>query len=119
MSQNVVLEKSAKFALRIVRLYQYLTDEKKEFILSKQILTSGTYIGADVKSAQEAESKANFTHEMQTALQHTSRTEYWLKLLHDAGLLEAKLHASLDADREELKKLLTSIIKSAKGQPRN
>jgi four helix bundle protein len=109
------LKKSHKFALRIVKVYKYLTEEKKEYILSKQVLVSGIHIGAHIKVAQEAESKGEFTHEMQMALQHVSRTEYWLQLLTESDFLDTKSFNSIDADREELRRLIISIVKSSKG----
>ena len=114
MSQKVVLEKSYHFALRIVRLYKYLSEEKREFVLSKQALLAGTYIGAHVKAAQEAESKAGFTHEMSAALQKASETEYWLQLLHDGEYLDQKAFDSIHDDCRELARLLTSIVKTSR-----
>jgi len=111
MSPNVVLEKSYKFALRIVRLYKYLSEEKREFVLSKQLLSAGTYVGAHVKGAQEAESKTGFFHEMNAALQRASQTGYWLQLLHDGEFLTDGEFASIHADCEELVKLLKAITK--------
>jgi four helix bundle protein len=116
MPQNIVQEKSYLFALRIIRLYKYLCGEKQEFVLSKQVLIAGTYVGAHVKSAQEAESKSVFAHEMGIALQKASETEYWLQLLHDADYLDGKAFESMRADCTELMKLLTSIIKTSKRQ---
>ncbi len=118
MSENIVLEKSYKFALRIVRLYKYLTEVKKEFVMSKEMLIAGTRIGASVKEAQEAESKPTFAYDMQTGLKYTSRTEFWLRLLRDSAYLDDKEFASIDADREEIRKLITSIVKSSKGYRR-
>lgn len=115
MSDNIVLVKSHKFALRIVKVYKYLTEENKEYILSKQLLISGIHIGAHIKVAQEAESKAGFTHVMQIALQHVSRTEYWLQLLNESDFMDTKSFDSIDADREELRRLIVSIVKSSKG----
>jgi len=114
MSPNIVQEKSYQFALRIVRLYKYLAGEKKEFVLSKQALSAGTYVGAHVKSAQEAESKAVFAHEMSVALQKASESEYWLQLLRDAEYLDEKAFVSIQADCLELVKLLTAIAKTSK-----
>lgn len=114
MGENIVLDKSFKFALRIVRLYKYLTEEKKEFVLSRNLLTSGTEIGAYIKEAQDAESKPIFYQEMGIALRKSSRTEYWLQLLRDGGFLDAKEFDSIDTDRLELKKLLVSITKTSK-----
>lgn len=114
MSDQVTLEKSYHFALRIVRLYKFLTEEKKEFVLSKQVLLAGTYVGAHVKAAQEAESKVAFAHEMSAALQKASETEYWLHLLCDAEHLDEKAFASIHADCVEMIKLLTAIVKTVK-----
>src|SRR5436853_7744266 len=111
VSEKVTLEKSYRFALRIVRLYKFLSEEKKEFVLSKQVLLAGTDIGARVKAAQEAESKAVFAHEMATALQRASQTQYWLQLLRDAEYLDEKAFASIHDDCVELIRLLTSIVK--------
>ncbi len=116
MAENILLEKSYKFALRIVRLYKYLCEEKNEFALSKQILIAGTYVGAHVKSAQEAESKVTFTNEMSIALRKASESEYWLQLLRDGEYLDEKAFHSMRDDCVELKKILTTVVKTAKGQ---
>jgi four helix bundle protein len=115
MAENIVLQKSYQFALRIVRLYQHLNDTKHEFVMSKKLLNVGTDIAAFIKSAQEAEFRAGFTHDMNTALQKAGVTEFWLQLLHEAGFLEEAEFASLNADCVELKRLLISIVKSSKG----
>jgi four helix bundle protein len=115
MSQNVIVEKSYAFALRVVRLYRYLCDEKKEYVLSRKLLNTGTDIGAHVKAAQEAEAKPGFVHEMSLALQLTSQTEYWLQLLQEADYLEPEQFTSIQADCLDLIRLLTAIVKSAKG----
>ena len=116
MTENVIQEKSYGFALQIVHLYKFFSVEKKEFVLSKQILIAGTYVGAHVKAAQEAESKSVFIHEMSIALQKASETEYWLQLLHDADYIDDKTFESICADCVEIMKLLTSIIKTSKRQ---
>lgn len=117
MSKNIVQEKSYAFALRIVRLYKWLCEEEREFVLSKQVLIAGTYIGARVKSAEEAESKAGFAHEMSVALQKASETEYWLQLLRDGEYLDEKSFNSIHEDCVELLKLLTSIVKTSRRAP--
>jgi four helix bundle protein len=114
MSENVILEKSYRFALRIVRLYKFLTEEKKEFVLSKQVLLAGTDVGAHAKAAQEAESKAIFIQEMSVALRRASQTQYWLQLLRDAEYLDEKAFASIHDDCVELIRLLTSTVKTAR-----
>jgi four helix bundle protein len=111
-SENVVLEKSYKFALRIVKLYKYLTEEKKEFVMSKSLLSRGTAIGERVKSAQEAESRAIFASDMGAALRNASATEFWLNLLHDGGFMDDREHNSMLADCKELIRLLTKITKT-------
>jgi four helix bundle protein len=117
MSENVILEKSYAFALRIVRLYKWLCQEEHEYVLSKRALIAGTYIGAHVKSAQEAETKSVFAHEMSVALQRASETEYWLELLRDAEFLDEKSFESIHEDCKELLRLLTSIVKTSRGTP--
>ena len=111
---NVVKEKSFAFAIRIVNLHRLLATEKKEFVLSRQLLRSGTAIGALVREAEQAESKRDFVHKMAIALKEANETEYWLELLHETKYLETPAFTSLQADVVELLKLLTSIIKSTK-----
>ncbi|MGE0886009.1 MAG: four helix bundle protein [Blastocatellales bacterium] len=117
MSENVVLDKSYKFALRIVKLFNYLTDEKKEFVLSKALLTAGTNVGAHVKAAQEAESKQDFYFEMSAALKNASKTEYWLQLLYDGQFLDDKQFTSIHADCEEIIRLTKSITRPTRRTP--
>jgi|SRR5262244_2832908 len=112
MSENIVLEKSYKFAIRIVKLYKYLTEEKKEFVMSKSLLSRGTAIGERIKSAQEAESRAVFASEMGAALRNASATEFWLNLPHANGFMDDREHDSILNDCKELLKLLTKITKS-------
>lgn len=114
VEENVVKEKSFKFALRIVKLYKYLEKEKKEYILSKQILRSGTAIGALIRESQYAQSKADFIHKLSIALKEANETDYWLELLFQSGYLEEKSYVSIHTDIEELLKLLTSIVKTTK-----
>ena len=111
---NIVVVKSKKFAVRIIRLYQYMCSEKKEYILSKQLLRSGTSIGANIKEAIRGQSKADFIAKMSIALKETSESEYWLELLHETDYLDDKQYESIYNDCQELLKLLTSIIKSSK-----
>ncbi len=115
MRENVVVEKSYAFALRIVRLYKWLCTEQHEYVLTKRLLIAGTYVGAHVKSAQEAETRSVFAHEMSVALQKAGETEYWLQLLRDGEFLDKNSFESIHADCEELKKLLTSIVKTSRG----
>jgi four helix bundle protein len=113
MKENVIKNKSFAFALRIIKAYQFLS-EKKEFVLSKQMLRSGTAIGAMVREAEQAESGADFIHKMAIALKEANETEYWLELLTQSNFLEEKLSASLKGDLTEILKLLTAIIKTTK-----
>lgn len=114
MNENPVLDKTFSFALRVIKLYKYLTEEKREFVLSKELLVSGTNIGKHVKEAVNAESRAAFINEMSVARRKTSETEYWLQLLHQADFLSYKQFVSMDSDRKEIFSLLTSIVKTSK-----
>lgn len=111
---NVVEEKSFLFAIRIVRLYQYLHSKKKEFVLSKQLLRSGTSIGANVAEAQQAQSRADFLSKINIALKEAAETEYWLRLLRATDYMAEKEFRSIYDDCEQVKKLLVSIVKSTK-----
>ena len=110
---NLILVKSKAFALRIIRLYKYLCEEKKEFVLSKQILRSGTSIGANAKEASMAQSKKDFEAKLSIALKESGETEYWLELLHDSDYIENVSFESIYADNKELIRILTSILKSS------
>jgi four helix bundle protein len=113
MKENVLLEKTYQLALRIVKLCRYLNDEKQEFIISKQILYTGTSIGAQVEEAQQSENQADFLHQISVANKHAFKSRYWLRLLHDSDYLSEKQFQSLLADCEEIQKLLISTIKTA------
>ena len=115
--ENVIVEKSKSFALRIIRLYRYLCSEKNEYILSKQLLRSGTSIGANVKEAIRGQSKADFYAKMNISLKEARETEYWLELLHESGYPEEKPFFSIYEDCQELIKILVTITKSQKGAP--
>jgi four helix bundle protein len=106
--------KSYHLALRIIKLYQYLTVEKKEYILSKQLLRSGTNPGAMVRESVNAESTMDFIHKLSVAAKETGETEYWLELLHDSGYLSESEFQSIFHDTIEVGKLLTSSIKTKK-----
>ena len=112
MSENVVLIKSKAFAVRIVKLYQNLTDIKKEFVLSKQLLSSGTSIGANVREATQAQSRKDFVSKMSIALKEAAESEYWLELLHDTDYLTESEFSSIISDCIELNRLLISIVKT-------
>jgi four helix bundle protein len=109
--------KSFDFAVRIVNLYKYLCHEKKEFVLSKQLLRSGTAIGALVREAQQAESKPDFVHKLAIALKEANETEYWVLLLRQTDYLSAPEAQSIIDDNTELLRLLTSILNTAKRRP--
>lgn len=111
---NVVLEKSKTFALLIIRMYKYLTEEKKEFVLSKQVLRSGTSIGANVKESVYAQSKADFYAKLYIATKEAGETEYWLELLHESGFIDDGVFQKLNEQCSELIKLLVSITKTQK-----
>ena len=112
--ENIVMNKSCAFALRVINLYKYLITEQKEFVLSKQVLRSGTAIGALVKEAEHAQSEADFINKMNIALKEANETEYWLMLLKDSDYPDEKSFNSIHLDRVELIKLLASIVKSSK-----
>jgi four helix bundle protein len=114
---NRVEELSFGFALRVVKLCRFLQVENKEYVLSRQLLKSGTAIGALVREAQHAESKADFIHKMAIALKEANETEYWIELLYQSQLLEKQGFDSIKSDIVELLKLLTAIIKSSKKNP--
>ena len=114
MKDNIILSKSFDFAIRIVELYKYLVNEHKEYVLSKQVLRSGTSIGANVNEAVEAQSKKDFVSKMSIALKETSETIYWLKLLYSTKYIAQSQYNALFSEVYQLKKILTSIIISAK-----
>jgi four helix bundle protein len=116
MKQNVVLEKSFQFSIRIVRLYQYLVNEKKEFVLAKQVLRSGTSIGANIEEAEGGFSKKDFKSKMNIAYKEARETKYWLRLLNATDYLDEKLYNSLILNCEEILKLLYNIIKTSKSK---
>lgn len=113
---NVIVEKSKAFAVRIIRLYQYLSSDKKEYVLSKQLLRSGTSIGANVKEAIRGQSKADFAAKMNIALKESSETEYWLELLFETDYISRSQYDSIINYCIELIRLLTSIVKTSFGE---
>jgi four helix bundle protein len=114
MSKGPLYGKSFAFALRVVKLAKYLQGEKKEFVLSKQVLRSGTAIGALVREAEHAESKADFAHKMNIALKEANETQYWLELLHQSEFIDRQSFDSIHRDAEELIRLLVAIVKTSK-----
>ncbi len=114
MKQSILKDKSKAFALRVIRLYKYLCEERKEYILSKQLLRSGTSIGANIAEAFYGQSEADFVSKLSIAQKETSETIYWLDLLHESDYLKQNEYDSVYSDAEELIKLLTSSIKTMK-----
>jgi four helix bundle protein len=113
-NESPLRAKSYHLALRIVKLYQYLTTEKKEYVLSKQLLRSGTNPGAMVRESVNAESSMDFIHKLSIAAKETGETEYWLELLYDSGYLTDAEFQSIFKNTVEVGKLLTSSIKTKK-----
>ena len=111
---NAILEKSMAFAVRIVKLYQYLNDEKREFVMSKQLMRSGTSIGANAHEAVQGQSRNDFLSKMSIALKEAYETGYWLTLLNRTEYLTPEQYKSIWSDYEELIRMLTSIVKSTK-----
>jgi len=114
MSESILKTKSYNFALRIVRFFQFLRKEKKEYVLSKQILKSGTAIGALIREAEFGQSRADFVNKMQISLKEANETDYWLNILRDTGYINDKMFQSLDDDCQELIRLLVATAKTAK-----
>ncbi|MGN0460150.1 MAG: four helix bundle protein [Ruminococcus sp.] len=113
---NIIETKSFDFAVRIVKLYKYLCEQKKEFTLSKQLLRSGTSIGANVAEAQQAQSKPDFISKINIALKETSETKYWIKLLSATDYLSTSESESILSDCVEIEKILVTIMKTSKNQ---
>ena len=113
---NVIENKSFQFAIRIVRLYKFLCEEKKKYILSKQLLRAGTSIGANVTESQQAQSKPDFVSKISIALKEASETKYWIKLLGATEYLSENQTKSILDDCVEIEKILVTILKSAKNQ---
>ena len=114
--KNVIEEKSFAFAVRIVNLYKYLTSEQKEFVMSKQLLRSGTSIGANVSEAQRAQSKADFVSKINISLKEANETDYWLRLIFETEYIDRNQYESLIADLDELIRILVSICNTTKSK---
>ena len=106
MKDNVVKDKSLEFAVRIVNLYKFLVNEQKEFVMSKQILRSGTSIGANIREAEQAQSRADFINKLNIALKEANETEYWLELLIRTEYITREQYESINNDSTEINKLL-------------
>lgn len=114
MGKSILRDKSYSFAIRVVKLSQYLQAEKKEYVLSKQVLRSGTAVGALIREAEFGQSKPDFTHKMNIALKEANETEYWLCILKDTNYIEGNLFISLQVDCKELIAMLVSTVKTSK-----
>ena len=112
--KGILEEKSFQFAIRIVDLYRFLIDTKKDFVLSKQMLRAGTSIGANVAEAQFAQSKADFVSKMHISLKEANETRYWLRLLEASNLIDNTLLISIMTDCNELINMLVSTCKTSK-----
>ncbi len=114
MKENVIKDKSFEFAVKIVNLSRALIKEEKEFVISKQILKSGTSIGANVEEADGGISKADFSSKISIAYKEAKETLYWLRLLHETNLIRDELFHTLKSDCDEICKILFSIIKTTR-----
>lgn len=114
LKESILADKSKAFAIRIINLYKFLCKEKKEYVLSKQLLRSGTSVGANIREAKFAQSKNDFISKMSIALKEISETEYWLELLTETGYISTKQSQSLMNDCTEIIKLLHSTVKTSK-----
>ena len=115
-AQNILLEKSDAFSGRIVKMYQYLTSEKQEFVMAKQVLRSGTSIGANLTESKNAQSKPDYLSKQNIALKEADETAFWLKRLYEGGYLNEKEYHSIYADCLELIKMLVTSVKTLKEQ---
>ncbi len=113
-NDNVILVKSKAFAIKIIKLYKYLCDEKREFVLSKQILKSGTSIGANAREASRGQSKADFYAKLYISLKEAEETAYWLELLYESEYIDKEKFQKLYGDCEEIIRILVSITKNHK-----
>lgn len=114
MKDNAIVDKSKAFAIRIIKLYKYLVSEKQEYTLSKQVLRSGTSIGANVRESLRAQSRADFISKQNIALKEADETCYWLELLHETDFIPDNEFESIYTEANEIIRLLVSIIKTAK-----
>lgn len=114
MKENILIDKSIDFGARIVKLHRYLVKAKREAVLSKQILRSGTSIGANINEAQYGNSKANFIAKLHIALKETAETEYWLHILQKSDYLDDNMASSLLNDCLEIKRIMIASINTAK-----
>ena len=116
---NSVINKSKSFALRIINMYKFLVSRKKEYVIAKQVLKSGTSIGANVREAHRGQSDSDFYAKLNIALKEADETAYWLELLHESGFLNKEYFESIYKDCEELIRLLVAILKNNYKKQRN
>jgi four helix bundle protein len=114
--ENIIKTKSFDFSVKIVNLYKSISGQKKEFVLSRQLLRSGTSIGAMIREAEQAESKADFIHKMAIALKEANETDYWLDLLKETDYISTLEYNDIKVDIGDILKLLTKIIKTSKSK---
>jgi four helix bundle protein len=114
MVESIIQQKSRDFAIRIVGCYKFLTEQKNEYVMSKQLLRCGTSIGANTRESKNAQSRMDFLNKLNIALKEADETEYWLDLLHETKYLDDKMYDSINNDCVELVKMLTAIIKKLK-----
>ena len=113
-NESIVLKKTYAFAMEIIKTFKFLNNEKKEFILSKQLIRSGTSVGANVNEAISAQSKKDFVHKLSIALKESRESLYWMKLLYDSEYLSDEIFVNLKTKNEEINKILSSIIMTTK-----
>lgn len=117
--ENILVVKSKNFAVRIIRMYQWIRENKNEYLLCKQCVRSGTSIGANIREAIAASSKADFTAKLNISLKEANETQYWLELFHETDYIDNTMFESMNKDIVELLKLLTSILKSTRKNMQN
>ena len=114
MGQSITGDKSFSFAIRIVNLYRFLCNERREYVLSKQLLRSGTSIGANIREAMQSQGKKDFLHKINIALKEAFETSYWIELLHATGYIDDIQNDSIFADCNEIISLLVATVKTTK-----
>jgi four helix bundle protein len=119
MKRNVVKEKTYAFSVKVIRLCQYLQSEKKEFILSKQLIRSGTNPGAMVREAEHAQSRKDFVHKMSIGLKEINESEYWIDLLYDTGYISKDQYDSIMWEAKQVLKLMIAIVKTTREKMHN
>ncbi len=115
MKKNILLEKTFAFAVRCVKLYKYLVEEKKEFVMSKQMLKAGTSVGANSREARSAESRMDFVHKLGIVRKECDETMFWFEVLYATEYIDKKMFESIYADAEEILKIVNSTILTTKG----